>query len=744
MVTCISMPTSIDLPYLQSLSALELETILKTWPKSKAAEALRLLDSPEREAKRSKEADWARDYMRKKRAVASDLQLPQVLNIERRRACLADFYRFAPTYFPRIFCHPFQATHHQMVDAIHYAATQGGAQAIAGPRADGKTTCAAYAGLWSTMRGDIDFTGFISKNGDEAFSVLDELKTEIRNSDLFGDDFPEVGWVLGNLTTPKTQTVWGRKTNVIWTARTIAFPMLPTDFLRANGWNQDIESCANGGIFSARGWRGGLRGMKIRGRRPQLVIGDDCDNRESSNSETQTKALRDVFERDVAGLGSTRRRAVCVYLGTLINSTCFAAYSTDVERRHIWRGIRIPLVTKFPARLDLWAEYVALRKGRAEDDPLCRVAFRHYFYRQVEMDAGVETTNPHRYSHRTAVDGLPEEISTIQAYYNWVADWGEESALTELQNNPPLDTAAGNLILTASHIRTNCRSGLERGIVPDDTVLLVRGADVKKAGCHHVTIAWNAEAVGSIIDYDFWGFNTTGLKAAACERLILDGLQEWWAAQATGYAQADGTVWDVDLTLIDSGWKEEGWNSQPVTLFCQSVGFGYAMPSKGVPNWRPRLPSKTCVPGPNFAVEWRYGFPLCEVNADQFKIRVHEGFLQPSGQPGSLGLFSPDTNAAGRENSNVHLGYSYQIVAEKWAPLPSGRYIWQPAQGGRHQKANHYLDATALAIAAREVRGLTVIEPRAPQPPVPRPKPKQPRAPRPEARQSGDSWIPRR
>jgi hypothetical protein len=682
------------------------------------------------------------------RAIDYDLAIPPPADAARRAAMLADPYEFMRLCFPAIFYQPFTSSRRDLVEALRYAGTTGGKQAWADARAGGKTRCALFVGLWLELCGLQDFVLIISKSGNRAARELRNVKQALRDSLIFAADFPEVGLPIQLLRgQTKCQTAWGHPTDMEWTGADIVLPTITTELLHEHAWPGGLQSVARGQIWSSLGILGPIRGYVVRNRRPGLAIVDDIDDRASSRSELQTENRIGIINEDIAGLGGSDHRCATVYLCTIPNRLSCACHFTDPILSPAWNPRRTRLITKFPDRGDLWRQYVDLRRGKKPDDPDAREAAAYYLSQRETMDAGYETSNPYHYDATPLRDGLPAQVSAIQSYYDWVADNGEAAALTELQNDPPPDDDGAKLVLTSYHVRANCRSGLSRGTVPDDAVLLTAGADVKKTGCHHVTIAWNAAAVGTIIDYDFWPFDTAGLKASACENLILDGLQEWWAGRADGWKQTDGTIWDVDLTLIDSGWKEDGWNSQPVVLFCQSAGFGYALPSKGVPNWRPRVASKTCVPGANFAVEWRLGYPLCEVNADHWKIRVHEGFLQGGGQGGSLSLYVPDKDQWGREPTNAHLSFSKHITAERWAPTTTaGRWAWQPSEGSRHQKPNHWLDATALAIAAREIRGVTVIEPQKVQKPQPKPKPKpaQPRPQRLESRTSGESWIPRR
>ena len=60
-------------------------------------------------------------------------------------------------------------------------------------------------------------------------------------------------------------------------------------------------------------------------------------------------------------------------------------------------------------------------------------------------------------------------------------------------------------------------------------------------------IAWSDAAAGSIIEFSFVPFATEGRSAAACEKIVLDGLQTWWDGIRTHpWGQMDdreGTGW---------------------------------------------------------------------------------------------------------------------------------------------------------------------------------------------------------
>ena len=137
---------------------------------------------------------------------------------------------------------------------------------------------------------------------------------------------------------------------------------------------------------------------------------------------------------------------------------------------------------------------------------------------------------------------------------------------------------------------------------------------------------------------------------------------------------------------------------------------------------------------------------VADLDVDALKLSVHHGFLQPFGSVGTLALFTPPRDAAGREQFKRHQNYAGHIMSEEWQKQPNGAHRWVP-EGSRPghlrgQKANHYFDATVYAVAARTLWGVHTIEAR------PQTITKQPAsrivAPGKPAPSSNVPWIPKR
>ncbi|MCY2987177.1 MAG: phage terminase large subunit family protein [Planctomycetota bacterium] len=690
---------------------------------------------PRETATRQKARAYHAERMKANRAAAYDIEIPQPADLARRAAMLADPYEFMRLCFPTIFYQPFTASRRDLVEAIRYAGTTGGKQAWADARAGGKTRLALFVGLWLELAGFQDFIMVVSKSGYRAALELSNLKDALQNSVVLSQDFPEIGLPIQSLRgQAKMQTAYGEPTRMGWTGGNLILPTIDTGLLHAHHWPETLTSLATGQIWSSLGILGPIRGYVVRNRRPGLAIVDDIDDRGSARSELQTENRIGIINEDISGLGGSDRRCAVVYLSTIPNRTSCAFHFTDPKLSPAWNPRRTKLITSPPIRLDLWKEYTQLRRGKEPEDQDARAAHRFYLANRTEMDRGATTSNEFHFDATPLRDGGPAQMSTIQSYYDWVADNGEDSAKSELQNDPPADDSQGLGILTAHHIRNDCESGLARRVVPDDCCLLTIGVDPKKDGAHFVILASNETAAGSIIEHYFWRFDATaGLKVSVCEVQILDGLLSLWEHLTTEpFTTADGRTKGIDGLLCDSGWKDSEWAGQPVYHFFARAG-ALVLPSKGIANYRPPKPQRGLIIGDNWHLDQFGNPPLCGFNPDAYKLSVQNGFLADSGEPGSLTLFSlPDD--ASRELKDRRKEFSEHIVSERWITVPRPKFAPPTGQ-------NHFLDACALAVLARNMAGLQTIKPAPrPEPVMPVQQQQQAERPRPTIQPRSRQW----
>jgi len=663
--------------------------------------------------------------MAKKRASERDIEIPLPANPDRRRRCMKDPELFLCTYFPNEFYEGFTDDRRAMLASIIHAARFGGDQAIAGPRGEGKTSLAINGALFLMISGLSSFPVVIGKSQTKSQLELKALKEKLQQSELFIQDFPEVGvpyQAIGAWSSrARMQTVDGHHTNAVLAVDHLAFPTIKRSQLPL-GWPQDIEPISNGQVIYSLGIDGPIRGTKFRGMRPTLAIIDDIEDREAAASDTLIEKNEEVLEKDVAGLGSGAERVARVMLCTIQNRKCIAYQYTDPKQKPSWKGKRYRKMVKPPSRMDLVEQYIQMRVEKTADDPDAREAFRFWKENQQAIESDCVVSNPQSYSKKTHEDGEPLELSAIQAYYNRVADWGKDAVATEIDNDPPESVGPQGMGLTAEVVRSRI-SGLAKGQLPASTMTVTAAIDLGKYRCHWVVSAWWKGAGGAIVDYGIAEVSgtSTDIDNEASEPHIYRTLLDWRdQLLSKKYVDGTGVERSIDMVLVDSGTF-----TNAAYEFVRQVG-GVFHPSKGIAPYRPRKKSSKDVrAGSNMHAQrlpsqkvWLY-----ELDTNYWKQWVHERFLTPTFDDenmlrrGALSVYSPEGN-------QKHTSYSQHIVAEElvteFKEGKGTKTYWHV-----HNDNNHWLDATYMAAACTEAMGIGLLQETHSHPDGPKVEPRQ-------------------
>jgi hypothetical protein len=693
------------------MSAAELEQFLASHPVASASEEFQSIIKP----KVWDEKQYDRERKAKQRAKGREIDIPPPKDIDRRLACLADPELLLTTYFKATYFEPFTDDRRDMLKSIWRAAQYGGDQAIAAPRGEGKTTLAMDGAFTLLLAGLTFFPVIIGKNQDAASDELKALRERITASEEFIDDFPEIGIPLQSVgastANARLQTVGGKFIGMYLGVKHFALPNIPTELLR---WPEGLESIAKGQVIGAVGIDGRIRGFKFRSHRPSLGIIDDIEDKHSAKNDETITANEKTIEEDIGGMGSSAERIARVYLCTTLNRKCNAYRYTDPKCKPSWNGRRYRKMVQKPDRMDLVQQYIDMRQLRKSDDPDAREAYRFWRDNRQEIERGCRISNPYSYSKKKHLDGEPIELSAIQAYFNRVADFGETSVATEIDNDPPEESGPQGMGLTAELVSSRI-SGLSRLQLPANAEYLTAGIDVGKYSCHWCVCAWWRGAGGVVVDYgiaEVVGNENIRMESKsadmeASEPAIYRALLAWREYLLnTEYTDAAGQSRKLDMVLIDSGTY-----TNAVYEFCRQVR-GVFRPSKGISNYRQKSKSTaTLVAAANQHAQYlaSQGVWLQELDTDYWKQWVHERFLTPTFDEnnllkrGSLSLFY-------QEGSRRHLSYSQHIVAEE---------LTTEFREGKGTKTtwlvknpnNHYLDATYLAAACTEALGLKLITP---------------------------------
>ena len=649
-----------------------------------------------------------RSLMAHKRAAGRDLTIPSVCNPRRRRRCEKDPALFLKTYFPLIFTTPFTSDHRSMIDSfvdrIHY----GGWKAEASPRGGGKTSIVRYLAMYAIAYGLRRFPVIIAANAAHADMNLINIRLEFEKNDTLSDDFPEIcipiRALAGANQRAAAQTVNGQRTHLKWTGNLIRIPEV-------------AGSVAGGAMITSVGIEGAIRGLNYQGQRPDLVLIDDCETRESANSETETRKREEIIDSDIIGLAGQEKRIAVFYTCTIWSANCLATKYTDPKIKSAWAGSRRKMLTQKPDREDLWMKYMGMRQaGAISGDEMGRAAHRFYLSHRRQMDAGAVVSNPYRFDSTILPDGGQLQVSALQFCYDQIVDTDWTHFNTEYQNEPPAGAAVEMIEVTDHAVMKRC-NGLDRGTVVADADYLTAGLDVGARAIHWTVTAWKNSA-GSVVDYGAIPVHSPiagGVEdpenIAAVHEAILTALCEFRDMADAGWPDAEtGELTLLDVAMIDVGYARSSMDtpvyefirSSPGNVYKACKGFGTG---GGQSRYRhPTARGHGRKLGNHFFATWQPGHRtwLYNADADYWKNFVHTALLTGHNRPGSLTLFGKAADAV------THRQYARQITAEIWVReyKPGKGDIWS---WKRIRQQNHWFDTTYLSCVAASICGVKTI-----------------------------------
>lgn len=655
-----------------------------------------------------------RDRLRKEKETyeSSRIEVPDCKNPSRRERCLGDPELFLMTYFGDRYGLGFARDHRFIIESVVEVAEKGVKQAIAASRGRGKSEIVKGLLPYLILSGRSRFILPIAATTKLAERLYRDFQRKIETNDLLMEDFPEVCWPVrclqGAPLKARKQHVGGSLTKINWTTEYLSLPHVP--------------GSPYGGVKMAYyGLDAAFRGCNIDGDRPDFVLIDDPETKESAKSPMQIEDRETIIDRDIAGLVAQDDTMGIAVLTTVQNSYCLSARLTDRSIKPSFNGVRFGLIEQWPKDIEMWNEYIAMRNRNQEGgDRYGKEATAYYLANREAMDAGAQLVTDH-FNQVEDDEGNPTVYSALQQAFNKIADTSMASFRSEYQNDPEKEEEAEKLPLTVGRV-INQTSGLAQGEMPEDDVFSFVGIDIGKYTSHWVKIACTRDTVFWITDYGT--VETKGLSKnsnqESVQSAILNMLRQF----------SDSETFAVDaplMTLVDSGhWADA------IYEFCLTdPGPFYA--SKGVESQKFRQKKKSDEYTPYLEAyahetfdDRRRKITLVIVNTEYWKSWGQERFLvdpfigDQQRSPGSIALFEPPGGS-----NRYHLGFGRHMISEREELVPVD---------GKHSKRvwvvkdrnNHYLDAYALACAAAGCAGIRLIHPE----PVARPKPEaRPMAP---------------
>src|SRR5262245_10104363 len=316
----------------------------------------------QREAKRV----WAAESSQTGREIAP---LPEIANVRRRSRCRRSLKLFCEVYNPGAFSLSWSADHMKAIARIEEAVLLGALYAYALPRGSGKTTLLRMAALWALSYGHRRYVFSIGANQEKAGDTLAAVKTWMRFLPDYVADFPEVGYPANRLggiaQRAGGQLCEGEPTLIEWGKERIILATVLPPGNWPRGWPRRSDGVAptSGAVLSASGLTGdGIRGSLLtlttgETIRPDLVLLDDPQTSESSNSPTQNVTRERLVSADVLGMAGPGRSISAMMAATVISPGDMVDNLLDRTKHPLWRGERTRLLKSMPGNLDAWERY---------------------------------------------------------------------------------------------------------------------------------------------------------------------------------------------------------------------------------------------------------------------------------------------------------------------------------------------------------------------------------------------------
>jgi len=530
--------------------------------KPRTASANRYIEHKAEMNRRNKEAS----------ALGRDIgDLPQVADETRKDSCKFDFKLFCETYFPEMFNLEWSEDHLRCIAKIEQSVLEGGLFALALPRGAGKSSLCETAAIWAILYGHRQFVCLVGATELAALEILGSIKTEIETNELLLADFPEACFPIAALEGISNrcagQTYHGVRTRITWSSNELVMPTID-------------GSPASGAVVRVAGITGRIRGMKYKrpdGRtvRPQLVIVDDPQTRESARSLEQNKLRLKILSGDILGLAGPAQKISGVMPCTIIEPGDMADTILDREKHPEWQGEKSKLLYKMPDNMALWDEYAEIRAECLREGGDIAKATEFYSEHREEMDKGAVVSWPARYEK--------DELSAIQNAMNlYLRD--PVAFASEYQNEPLKDDLTEESILTADAIAAKL-NGLDKCVVPLECTKITMFVDVQKKALFYTVCAWSDEFTGAVIEYGTYPeqnkrrftldtMNPTLQELypkSAIEAQLYSAFTALFKDKMTRkYIREDGLEMQIDKAAIDANW---GTSTDIVYQYCRQSDY---------------------------------------------------------------------------------------------------------------------------------------------------------------------------
>ncbi|MFA6063972.1 MAG: hypothetical protein WC736_15395 [Gallionella sp.] len=565
----------------------------------------------------------------------------------RRDACRLDLRRFLATYHQQTCNWPFSEAHLTLIADLQHVILNGGRKATAMPRGCGKTSICVGAAEWAMLYGHRKFLVIPAATQPAAEAIVNAVYADLEGNELLAADFPAIcepfKLLHGVRQRCKAQHQNGEPTRIQLTADELVMP-----YALEKGQTEYGPGC--GARIYATGLTGHLRGLfrvpKEGGRiRPDLVLLDDPQTRESAKSESQTADRIRLIDGDVMRLAGHGRDIAAMMPCTVICRGDLAEHYLNLPN---WQGQRIKAVAKWSGgalsreeipeeQASLLEEYRARWLAEITKDAPEGSALTWYEDNQSAIEAGADVFWSHMYDH-------DRELSAYQHCLHLLWSDGEYSFDAEMQQDPKSDRPEAEYTLTAEAIRKQIGT-LARGEIPEDVASVVAFVDLNYHAAAWTVLAASNVPCYSVVDYGWWTpgkgqplWREKGAKEAlevsvyrAVESVVKMLLAQPYGKQLKSIAVDCGSKW---AATVHAACKLLMARHNPPPVYAAK---GFASTMYREPYRRQTIKKR------GHLCDIRYMSPdreqMMQWDSHAWHMITQRGWLIPIGMPGSVCLF---------------------------------------------------------------------------------------------------------
>lgn len=568
---------------------------------------------------------------------------------DRRESCRLDLRLFLETYHAQTCVWPFSDAHAVLIADLQRVILGGGRKATAMPRGSGKTSICVGAAEWALLYGHRRFVVVPAATQDAAEAIVAAVFADLEGNAILAEDFPAIcapfALLRGIRQRCKAQHQRGEPTRIVLTADEIVLPYALED-----GATEYGPGC--GGRIYAAGLTGHLRGLfrvpREGGRiRPDLVLLDDPQTRESAKSESQTADRIRLVDGDVMRLAGHGRDIAAMMPCTVISRGDLAEHylaqpnwmGQRVRAVRLWSGgvaSRDDIPEEQAALLD---EYRALWLDEQTGGKAGGMARQWYVANRAAVEAGADVFWADMYDHVS-------EVSSYQHCLHLLWADGEYSFDAEMQQEPQHDRPEAEYNLTAEAVRRQI-GPLARGVMPEDAAGAVAFVDLNYHAAAWCVLAASNAPCYSVVDYGWWTpakgkpvWQERGAKHAlevaiyrACEAVTAMLLSAPYRAGLSAIAFDCGSKW---ASTVHAACKLLMARHNPPPVYA-AKGFSSAQYKE------PR--NRNAIKRRGHLADVRFMSPdreqMLQWDSHGWHMITQRGWLIPIGMPGSVCLFAP-------------------------------------------------------------------------------------------------------